>query len=80
MRCICGYEYKDIEKRLEGWEPLEQRLSTGDIPFVSIETPAMVYGKGSGYISLGNMGGQFDACLHICPKCGTVRAERWGVE
>lgn len=70
MKCVCGYEYRKRDDRLESWIAREERLAAGDVPFVPITTQIL--------IPVSEMrGSMIEADLHICPKCGTVRAERW---
>ena len=68
MKCVCGYEYKDNKKRLENWQPLEEKIAAGEAPFIPIETQILIPTSAL-------YGGIKDASLYICPKCGAVRAE-----
>ena len=63
MKCVCGYEYQ------EEWDKQKKCFlpTVGDEKFIKIDTKATV--EESGYHRA-----QRDVALHICPKCGTVRA------
>lgn len=76
MKCVCGYEYKRGERSTGDWASQEEKLIAGDVPFVPVETEIMVPAKQEPYSSH-EWSHHFDAYLYICPKCGTVRAERW---
>lgn len=65
MKCVCGYEYK------EEWDEGAKRVAIGGEEFTPIDTKATVEDTGSYHRT------QYDIHLYICPKCGTVRAERW---
>lgn len=64
MKCVCGYEHLQ-EPNLEWRKEEDPNFVNGDEDFHLITTPLYI-----GYEDRRVYG-------YVCPKCGTVRIERW---
>lgn len=68
MKCVCGYEY-DVYWNGKTGKEFEEIVRVGDEKFIDI--------KGTFYHEAEYRYESNDKySLYICPKCGTIRAEK----